>query len=121
MFFNVDDEKAINYNKYRRWCPTCFRVYHLKDNPPLHEGRCDRCDSNIEKNPDDDPKKIRDRVFEWYKMFNPILTKFKEGRNLLEVKDEKDIEKISSKVLSILNKESKPFDTLDGTTPTFKI
>lgn len=121
IFFNVDEEKAISYNKNRRWCPTCFKIYHLIDNHPLHEGRCDRCDSNIEKIPDDDPKKIRNRIFQWYKMFNPILTKFKENRKLLEIKEEKDIEKMASKILSILNKESKPFDTLDGTTPTFKI
>lgn len=108
MFFSPDLEKTIKYNAHRRWCPTCFRTYHLIDKPPLH-GNCDRCDSELQSLPGDDPKKIREALYEWNKLFHPILSHYKEDKKLLEIKkDLKDIDKISSKILKILNKEIEP-------------
>lgn len=121
IFFNVDEEKAIKNNINRRWCPTCFKIYHLEKRPPLHEDKCDRCDSKIEKMLADEPKTIRKRIFEWYKMLNPITSKYKIDKKLLEIKSEKDIEIMASKILSILTKETNPIENLDDYNPTFKI
>jgi len=121
VFFNVDDEKAIKNNIDRRWCTTCFKIYHLKQRPPLHEGRCDRCDSPLDKLPDDDPHTMRNRIFDWYKILNPVISAYKKNKKLLEVKDERDIKKISSKILSILLKESKPLDNIEDGDPTFRL
>lgn len=119
VFFHVDEDKAIEHNSHRRWCPTCQRLYHLKNDKPLHGEKCDRCDTQIEKMPDDDPKVIRKRLINWYKLFNPILSKYKKDKKVLEVKIERDIDKISSKIMAIISKEIEPTDYLDGSDPSF--
>lgn len=108
IFFNVDEMKAVNYNANRRFCPTCLRMYHLIKSPPLHNGRCDRCDNNLKKIPDDDPRTIKNRIFDWYKCFYPVLAKFKEDKKLLEIKSNRKISEISSNILSCL--ENKDFE-----------
>lgn len=107
VFFNIDEEKVVKLSEGRRWCPTCFKIYHLEARPPMTEGRCDRCDSKITTLEDDDPRTIRSRISEWFKIYEPILEFYKRKYKVLKIKKDHDLEKIASTVFKILNGDLK--------------
>ncbi len=111
VFFNIDEEKVIKLSEGRRWCPTCFKLYHLEARPPMKEGRCDRCDSKITILEDDNPRTIRNRVAEWFKMHEAMLDFYKRKYKLLKIKEDHDLEKIASTVFKILNGDLKSEST----------
>ena len=49
---DADIERVGTHIAGTRWCKTCFSVFHLKHNPPLRKGICDRCGSNLMLRPD---------------------------------------------------------------------
>ena len=44
---DVDDEELISRLTKRRSCPQCNAVYHLVSKPPMKEGVCDKCGSEL--------------------------------------------------------------------------
>lgn len=121
IFVNPNEETTIAFNGNRRWCPTCFRTYHLDLKQPLHEGRCDRCDSDIEALAEDDPKEISDKFFEWKKSIHPLVEKFRNDKKLLEVNMDSDLDEISTVVSRILKGIRKQPINQEEFEPTFKI
>lgn len=107
IFFNVKEDEAIEYNTKRRTCPTCFRLYHLVDFPPMKEGLCDRCGSKIEQSLEDTEEAIRTSIMHWYNMFNKVRDRCKKQSKLLDVFNDYDIQNIASKALKMIkNKKS---------------
>lgn len=122
LYFVTDEKKAISYNTKRRWCETCFRTYHLEDKPPLHEDKCDRCGSTLGTLPTDDPNQIKAAIYEWNKIFHPVTSHYRDFKKLCEIREEKkDINKIASKILKILDKEIDPVIDIDISTTNFLI
>lgn len=107
IFFNVKENEAIEHNTKRRTCPTCFRLYHLIDFPPIKEGLCDRCGSKIEQSIEDTEESIRTDIIHWYKAYKKIRDKCKKDSKLLDVFNDYDISNIASKALKMIkNKKS---------------
>lgn len=107
VFLSLDDSKAKTINQDRRWCPTCFHTYHLKQKPPIKENICDRCGSEIIIMRNDLPRTIESRILDWYKLYSKVLEYYRLKNNLLET-NEKDVEKLSSLIYKILTGKRKP-------------
>lgn len=107
VFLDLDKNKAIETNQHRRWCPTCFKTYHLKQKPPLKENLCDRCGSEITILKNDFPRTIDNMILDWYKLYSKVLEFYRSKDKLLEIKN-KNEDEISSLIFRILSGKIKP-------------
>ena len=80
----VDEEVLGMRIEGRRICPTCDAIYHLKNSPPLREGICDRCGSELYQRSDDTREQLAVRLKEYEEITKPVLTYY---RNLGIVAD----------------------------------
>jgi adenylate kinase len=62
----------------RRWCPTCQTTYHVVNNPPRVEGRCDRDGTALVQREDDKETAVRRRLSEYDQRTAPLIEYYRE-------------------------------------------
>lgn len=107
VFVDSDIAKIVNLQKERRWCQTCHRIYHLKLRVPLHEGKCDRCDSKLMIKPEDEEIFIKKQYYNWRTSFNDLIHKLKTLENFLSLVDGDDSEELAVEIHRFLKKVKK--------------
>jgi adenylate kinase len=60
----------------RRHCTSCGSSYHVTQKPPLVEGVCDACQSNLILRRDDRPEVIEQRQVTYHRLTEPVLRHF---------------------------------------------
>ncbi|HME89786.1 MAG TPA: adenylate kinase [Myxococcaceae bacterium] len=78
----VPDRTLLQRISGRRSCPTDGSVYHLSENPPKRDGRCDKCDSPLIQREDDREDRVRERLAVYQRQTAP-LKDFYAKRGLL--------------------------------------
>lgn len=82
IYLDVPDEEIIRRISGRRICKSCQASYHVSFTPPMHEGRCDKCDSELVIRDDDKPETVKKRL-EVFKSTTFPLVKYYEDKHLL--------------------------------------
>ncbi len=100
----VPDEVILERLTFRRSCPQCGRVYHLKYNPPLKEGVCDKCGIPLVHREDDKEEVIMNRLKVYYEKTNPLIDFYKKRGILIEIDGRGAIEEIAKSILEVLGK-----------------
>lgn len=86
----------------RRICKACGATYHVLFNPPKQEGVCDKCGGELYQRSDDTEEKVGTRLDEYISKTAPLLAYY-EGKGLLrEVDGEKEIDTVTSEIVSLL-------------------
>lgn len=62
IVLEVPVDEIVRRLSARRTCPTCQRAYHMDDDPPKQDERCDDDDTPLARRPDDEPETIRHRL-----------------------------------------------------------
>lgn len=62
IVLEVPTEEMVRRLSGRRTCPTCQRAYHMDDNPPEDDERCDDDATPLERRADDEPETVRHRL-----------------------------------------------------------
>ena len=57
----------------RRWCPTCQATYHVDNNPPRHDARCDREGARLIQREDDKEVAVARRLAEYEERTAPLI------------------------------------------------
>ena len=57
----------------RRVCPSCGASYHVKFNPPVVEGKCDVCGSDLIQRKDDTMEIVQDRLNVYEAQKQPLI------------------------------------------------
>ena len=98
----VDDAVIEGRMTGRRVCPKCGASYHIVANPPMMEGICNTCGSELSIRKDDAPETVRKRL-EVYHATTEILKEFygKLGR-LSIVEGNQPIEKANEDILKAI-------------------
>ncbi|BBI36011.1 adenylate kinase [Cohnella abietis] len=86
----------------RRICRTCGTTYHTIFNPPKQEGICDKDGGELYQRPDDTEEKVATRLEEYSNKTAPLLTYYGGKGSLREVDGEKDIDKVTTEIASLL-------------------
>lgn len=86
----------------RRSCPKCGAVYHLRDLPPRDDEICDECGSGLIQRDDDKVEIIRRRLEVYEKQTFPILERYENAGNVLEISGELDVDRIPEEVRRVL-------------------
>ena len=57
----------------RRICPKCGAIYHIKNHPPVAEGICDVCGSELTQRKDDTIEQLKVRMDEYDSSTAPVI------------------------------------------------
>ncbi|GKU76689.1 adenylate kinase [Paenibacillus sp. L3-i20] len=86
----------------RRICKTCGSSYHVIFNPSKVEGICDKDGGELYQRPDDTAEKVGTRLDEYSSKTAPLLDYYSSKGLLREVDGEKDIDVVTSDIVSCL-------------------
>lgn len=62
LVLEVPQDEIVRRLSGRRLCPECQRAYHMDDDPPADDERCDDCGSPLVQRSDDEPQTVRHRL-----------------------------------------------------------
>jgi len=62
IVLDVPVEEMVRRLSGRRTCPTCQRSYHMDDEPPADDERCNDDGTPLERRSDDEPETVRHRL-----------------------------------------------------------
>ena len=98
----VPDDEVTHRIMGRRVCLDCGATYHVVVQPPVKEGICDRCGSELVHRKDDTEETIRGRLTVYHRETEP-LKEFYAKRGLLRlVENTGSIESVDRAILAIL-------------------
>jgi adenylate kinase len=86
----------------RRICKTCGTTYHVMFNPPKVGGICDKDGGELYQRSDDTEEKVGTRLDEYTSKTAPLLDYYNAKGLLREVDGEKDIDVVTSDIVSVL-------------------
>ena len=95
-------ETIVSRLSLRRSCPKCGAVYHLMDLPPRDDEICDECGSGLIQRDDDKVEIIRHRLEVYKKQTFPILERYENAGDVLEISGELDVDRIPEEVQRVL-------------------
>lgn len=78
----VDQERLVERLVGRRICPNGHGEWHIKFNPPLEQGRCDKCGETLVHREDDHEEQIVTRLEAYHRDTEPLV-EFYIGRKKL--------------------------------------
>lgn len=99
---DVPDEVIIERLSGRRECGDCKLTYHIKYNPPIAEGKCDKCGRELIMRADDSPETIKSRLEVYHSLTEPLKEYYKSKGLLKSFDGTKDIHEISADIISAL-------------------
>ncbi|MFH1192439.1 MAG: adenylate kinase [bacterium] len=97
----ISDKESIRRLADRRSCK-CGAVYHLKYNPPVKPGLCDKCGEKLFIREDDKEEKIKERLKIYHKETEKILNYYDKKGILITIDGEQPIAKVHADVMEKL-------------------
>lgn len=82
----VPEEELLGRLTGRRICRDCQAPYHVRFNPPLREGVCDRCGGELYQRADDSEATVRRRLEVYQEQTAPLIAYYR-GQGLLREAD----------------------------------
>lgn len=81
----VPEEEILARLTGRMGCTRCGEIYHSRNKPPMREGLCDKCNSNLFVRSDDQPETIRERLRVFSEQTAPVIGYYERTGSLLRV------------------------------------
>lgn len=99
---SVDRELLLARLTGRRICKSCGATYHVIFNPPQQEGVCDKCQGELYQRSDDTEETVGKRLDVYLNETAPLLSYYEAKGLLRDVDGEKEIDTVTSEVVSLL-------------------
>jgi adenylate kinase len=93
--FHCSPESLVKRLSGRHICKSCGANFHLKFNPPMQEGRCDRCQGVLYQRPDDRPETITERLAVYHRQTETLIDYYRKQGILVSVPAEGTIDQVS--------------------------
>jgi len=104
VFIDVKDEVVVWRLSRRRVCPKCKALYSLDANPPLTEGKCDQCATELVTRADDSEATIRTRLKVYRNETLPLVDYYQAKGVLVRIAGEGSVEDIFTAIWEELAK-----------------
>ncbi len=101
LLIAVPDEELVARLGGRWLCRACGAVYHERNDPPQHEGACDKCEGELYQRDDDRPDVVRTRL-EKMKPPDDLIEHYREADALREIDGERDLDAVTADLLAAL-------------------
>lgn len=105
IYLSVSDEEIINRLIYRRVCPTCGAIYHLKNKPPKQDMVCDICGSKLIQRSDDTKETVENRLKVFKEHTLPLIEYYKKQNKLYTIDGSGSVDEVFSQIASILGNQ----------------
>ena len=86
----------------RLTCPNCSSVYNLKVKPPKVDNKCDKCQSDLKRRPDDAPEVVKERLNVYRVQTAPLIEYYGKKNVLHNVNGENAPDVVNAEVMGIL-------------------
>ena len=101
-FIRVSKETLIKRLSGRWVCPCDGQMYHELFNPPKVPGKCDSCDGDLYRRPDDVPQVQERRIEVYLEQTLPLIEYYTSKGRLVEIDGERGIEEVESEILDAI-------------------
>ena len=98
LSIEVDDETIVERMSGRRTCTNCSRTYHIINNPPKEEGKCDFCGADLGIRKDDMPETVKARLETYHRDTEPLKAFYAERGKLRKVENQPSIEATTAEI-----------------------
>jgi adenylate kinase len=105
LLIDVPKEFIIDRMSGRRVCLSCGASYHIKFNPPVLEGKCDVCGSDIIQRKDDEEATVVNRLNIYDEQTQPLIDYYKEKQLLSVVDGTQGINDVFKNICDILGRD----------------
>lgn len=102
LSIEVSDEVIIERMSGRRTCKDCSQTFHIVNNPPKVEGKCDFCGGELTIRKDDAPETVKARLLTYHKETEPLKAFYAERGKLRTVDNQPSIEATTAVIKSAL-------------------
>lgn len=102
LSIEVEDEVIVKRMSGRRVCPHCGQTYHIVNNPPQVDDRCDACGSELIVRSDDAPETVRARLETYHSVTEPLKAFYAERGKLKTVENQPSIDATTAEIRKTL-------------------
>lgn len=102
IYLKVDEDKLLDRISGRRVCPKCGASYHITTLPPIKEGICDNCGSELIIRKDDNKDSLKVRLDEYNKQTAPLIEYYKSKNKLVEINAMNDLDQVYKDIINSL-------------------
>ncbi len=102
LSIEVDDDVIVRRMSGRRTCKDCSATFHVENNPPKVEGKCDFCGGELTIRADDAPETVKKRLDTYHKETEPLKAFYAERGKLREVHNQPTIEATTAAIRRVL-------------------
>jgi adenylate kinase len=99
----VDFEALVERAVGRRTCPKCSAVYHIKFNPPMNAGVCEKCGSKLIQRDDDKEDTVRNRLKVYQEQTAPLIEYYRKKGKLVDVDGSGGIDAVYSQMVKAIS------------------
>ena len=102
LSIEVEDEVIVRRMSGRRTCKDCSATFHVENNPPKVEGKCDFCDGELTIRADDAPETVKKRLETYHRDTEPLKAFYAERGKLRTVDNQPSIEATTAAIRKAL-------------------
>jgi adenylate kinase len=98
----VDDDEVIRRLSGRRTCRGCGKIWHVEFDPPLREGRCDRCGGELFQREDDRAETVAERLRVYARDTAPLVDYYGAQGKLVGIDATGPVEDVTVRAIDAL-------------------
>ena len=102
LSIEVEDEVIVRRMSGRRTCKDCSATFHVENNPPKVEGKCDFCGGELTIRADDAPETVKNRLLTYHRDTEPLKAFYAERGKLRTVDNQPSIEATTAAIRDCL-------------------
>ena len=102
LSIEVEDEVIVRRMSGRRTCKDCSATFHVENNPPKVEGKCDFCGGELTIRADDAPETVKNRLLTYHRDTEPLKAFYAERGKLRTVDNQPSIEATTAAIRKAL-------------------
>lgn len=103
----VSDEAIVKRMASRLSCPGCGAVYSTEVSPPKVAGKCDKCQEELFRRPDDAPEVVQRRLSVYREQTEPLIGYYTKKGVLLNVNGENAPDVVFEELMSQVKASAK--------------
>ena len=102
LSIEVDDDVIVRRMSGRRTCRDCSATFHVENNPPKVEGKCDFCGGELTIRADDAPETVKKRLETYHRETEPLKAFYAERGLLKTVENQPSAAETTVVIRSVL-------------------
>lgn len=99
---DVNDEIIIERMSGRRVCPKCGKIYHIVNQKPKIDNKCDICGETLIQREDDKPKTVLARLKIYHNQTKPLIDYYKNKNLLISFDGTTPLKELNQRIIDAL-------------------